>query len=58
MNCEWVKANAALYVYDELGDDARHELERHVERCPACAVEIKAERDLRAMMSAVGSMVR
>jgi len=53
MNCEWVKANAALYVYDELGDDARHELERHVERCPVCAVEVKAERDLRAMMSAL-----
>ena len=29
MNCEWVKENVTLYVYDELADDARHEVEQH-----------------------------
>ena len=32
MNCDWVKQNVALYVYEELPDDQRHELERHIER--------------------------
>ena len=32
MNCDWVKQNITLYIYDELPDDARHELEQHTER--------------------------
>jgi len=40
MNCAWVKDNAALLLYDELPDDARHELEQHVARCKDCAREI------------------
>jgi putative zinc finger protein/HEAT repeat protein len=44
MNCDWVKENVALYVYDELPDDQRHELERHVERCDSCGVELGAYR--------------
>ncbi len=51
MNCEYVKSNAALLVYDELGDDARHELDQHIARCPDCAGEVKAVRDLQATMS-------
>jgi len=27
MKCEWVKENVLLYVYNELADDARYELE-------------------------------
>jgi hypothetical protein len=44
MNCDWVQENIALYLYNELADDARHELEGHVERCSACADELQAMR--------------
>jgi len=40
MNCNWVKENAALLLYDELPDDARHELEQHVAMCKGCAAEL------------------
>jgi hypothetical protein len=52
MNCEWTRANAALYVYDELKDDERYELERHVERCAGCKAELEAVRGFRLTMSA------
>jgi len=52
MNCEWTRANAALYIYDELKDDERYELERHVERCSACMSELEAVRGFRLTMSA------
>ena len=51
MNCEWTRANAALYVYDELKDDERYELERHVERCSACKSELESVRGFRLTMS-------
>jgi Putative zinc-finger/HEAT repeats len=44
MNCDWVQENIPLYLYNELADDARHELEGHVERCPGCSEELKAMR--------------
>ncbi len=53
MNCDWVKQNVALYVYEELPDDQRHELEQHVERCQSCAVELGA---FRAFHTAVGAV--
>ena len=37
MNCDWVQQNVCLYLYNELADDARHELEQHIQRCKACA---------------------
>lgn len=52
MNCEWVKANVTLYVYDELADDGRYELEQHIARCPACAAELETMRGFRTSMSA------
>ena len=52
MNCEWTRANAALYVYDELKDDERYELERHVERCSGCKSELEAVRGFRFTMAA------
>lgn len=52
MNCEWTRANAALYVYDELKDDERYELERHAERCPGCKSELETMRGFRLTMSA------
>ncbi len=53
MNCEWVKSNVTLYIYDELPDDARYELEQHVGRCADCAAEVKSARGFREVMSAV-----
>ena len=52
MNCEYVKENVVLLVYGELPDDARFEMERHVERCAACAAEVGAVRHFQESMSA------
>ena len=51
MNCEWVKSNITLYVYDELADDSRFELEQHAARCADCARELKAQSGFRDLMS-------
>jgi anti-sigma factor RsiW len=51
MKCEWVRENIVLQVYGELADDARHELEQHVERCAECASELKAEQEFHALLS-------
>lgn len=48
MNCNWVQHNVVLYVYDELADDARHELEQHIARCRDCAAEVESTRKFRA----------
>lgn len=53
MNCDWVKANIVLYLYQELADDARHELEQHLERCPACAAETRDAREFQEKMSSL-----
>ena len=53
MNCDWVKQNLTLYIYDELPDDARHELEQHTERCAGCAADLKTSREFRGLMSEV-----
>lgn len=53
MNCEWVRSNTALYVYDELLDDERYEFERHVDRCLGCRREVDELRELRSDMSAI-----
>ena len=44
MKCEWVRDNVILYVYDELADDARFELEQHIARCRDCANELRNAR--------------
>ena len=51
MKCEWVQENILLYVYNELADDARYELEQHLGRCPECAVELKSARAFHATLS-------
>ncbi|MGO9087097.1 MAG: HEAT repeat domain-containing protein [Terriglobales bacterium] len=50
MKCEWVRQNIALYVYGEVGDDARHELEQHTSRCADCAAELKAEQEFHELL--------
>src|SRR5271166_5226937 len=51
MKCEWVKENILLYVYNELADDARFELEQHLARCSDCTAELKTTRKFHAMLS-------
>jgi hypothetical protein len=51
MKCEWVQQNLVLFVYDELADDARYELEQHVARCVDCAAELKANQEFHARLS-------
>jgi hypothetical protein len=51
MNCDWVQENVALYLYNELADDARHELEQHVQRCKDCAGELAAQQEFQAQMN-------
>jgi len=51
MKCEWVKENVLLYVYNELADDARYELEQHLARCADCSAELKTTRKFHAMLS-------
>ncbi len=51
MKCEWVRENILLYVYNELADDARYELEQHLGRCPECAAELKSARAFHAALS-------
>jgi HEAT repeats/Putative zinc-finger len=53
MKCEWVRENILLFVYNELPDDARYELEQHVARCGDCAGELKATRVFHATLSSL-----
>ena len=51
MKCDWVRQNILFYVYNELEDDARYEVEQHLARCPDCATELKAARKFHATLS-------
>jgi hypothetical protein len=53
MNCDWVQQNVTLYLYNELGDDAQHEVEQHLMRCKNCAAELEATKAFHATMSAL-----
>ena len=53
MKCEWVRENILLYVYNELADDTRYELEQHVARCADCAGELKATRKFHVTLSSL-----
>ncbi len=53
MNCDWVQQNVSLYLYNELADDARHELEQHIQRCTSCAAELAAQQEFQAQMNSL-----
>jgi anti-sigma factor RsiW len=53
MKCEWIRENIVLFVYNELADDARFELEQHLGRCPDCATELKAVRKFHVTLSSM-----
>lgn len=42
MNCDWIKENVVLYIYDELADDAKYEFDQHVRQCLACKQELES----------------
>jgi hypothetical protein len=52
MNCDWIKENVVLFIYDELPDDARFEFEQHVQRCIGCRRELDAAREFKSDVSA------
>jgi len=51
MKCDWVQDNLIFYVYNELEDDARYEIEQHLGRCPECTAELKATRKFHTTLS-------
>jgi HEAT repeats/Putative zinc-finger len=51
MKCDWVRQSILFYVYNELEDDARYEVEQHLARCPECATELKAARKFHTTLS-------
>jgi HEAT repeats/Putative zinc-finger len=51
MKCEWVKDNLLLYLYNELPDDARYDLEQHLARCTDCTAELKSTRKFHTVLS-------
>ncbi len=53
MNCEWVKENVVLYMYDELGDDAKYEFEHHVHQCLGCRQELEQALEFKKGMAAL-----
>ena len=53
MNCEWVKENVVLYIYDELADDARHTFEHHTQHCLACRRELESALAFKENMAAL-----
>ncbi len=51
MKCDWVKDNIVFYVYNELEDDARYEVEQHLARCTDCTAELKSARKFHTTLS-------
>jgi HEAT repeats/Putative zinc-finger len=52
MNCDWTKENVVLYIYGELADDAKFELEQHVRHCLGCRRELDAALEFKESMAA------
>jgi len=53
MKCDLAEQHIIHYVYGELGDEARHELELHVSSCERCRNELQVYEALRRAMSLV-----
>jgi hypothetical protein len=52
MNCNWIKENVVLYMYEELADDAKYEFEHHLRQCAACKEEVESALAFKSSMSA------
>ncbi len=53
MNCDWTKENVVLYIYDELADDAKFELEQHIRQCLGCRRDLDAALEFKDNMAAL-----
>src|SRR5579871_6218086 len=53
MNCDWTKENVVLYIYDELADDAKFELEQHIRQCLGCRRELDTALEFKDNMAAL-----
>jgi hypothetical protein len=53
MNCDWTKENVVLFIYGELADDAKFELEQHVRHCLGCRRELDAAMEFKDAMAAL-----
>jgi hypothetical protein len=53
MKCDWTKENMVLYIYDELADDAKFEVESHIRSCIGCREELENLTALKHDMSAM-----
>ena len=53
MNCDWTRDNIVLYIYEELPDDAKFALERHVQHCVTCRKELESARGFKDNMAAL-----
>src|ERR1700743_2739618 len=53
MNCDWIKENVVLYIYDELADDAKFEFEQHTRHCLACRGELETALEFKSGMAAL-----
>jgi hypothetical protein len=42
MNCNWIKENVVLYIYEELPDDAKYEFEHHMHHCLVCRRQVES----------------
>jgi HEAT repeats len=51
MNCDWIKENVVLYIYDELPDDAKYEFEHHTSHCLACRQELESALEFKESLS-------
>jgi len=52
MNCDWIKENVVLYIYDELADDAKYEFEQHMRHCLNCKQEVESAMAFKEGLSA------
>jgi hypothetical protein len=52
MNCERIQPQLSWYLYNELSEQERSEVEEHAETCAACSAELERERAFLARLSA------
>jgi plasmid stability protein len=51
MNCEWVKKNAALFLYGELTIEEEQSFQDHIEACADCRREFETEKRVQAALN-------
>jgi anti-sigma factor RsiW len=50
MRCDELRDLLDLYLDDELADEARRKMDRHLLRCPGCSYEARTLEQTRAML--------